>query len=108
MARDDNDKTAQDDFAHPTVSPAGLNLAPQTSDPDDLPLELLRGDGDSDEDKTVLVLNSAFYVTSYVHPDKDGGTLVFDRLGTAVPSEDADQIVADAAANGVSLTRKAN
>lgn len=68
----------------------------------------LAAEPEPEPETATLVFEGAFFIASYQIETEDGGTLVFDRTGTAVPAEDADQIVADAAANGVNLTRKAN
>lgn len=60
------------------------------------------------EDTTTLILSGPSYCTRFNLPGADGSTLVFDRAGTGVPSEDVDRIMAAAASAGVTLTRKAH
>lgn len=81
---------------------------PEFTDLFGTPADASRLADEPEAETATLVYEGPFYVASYQIEDKDGGTLVFDRNGTDVPAEDADQYVADAAANGVNLTRKAN
>jgi hypothetical protein len=60
------------------------------------------------EDSTTLTLVGPSYCTRFNLPEADGSTLVIDRAGTTVPSEDVDRIMAAAASAGVTLTRKAH
>jgi hypothetical protein len=75
--------------------------APEPTEAEDAPSE-------DAETVTLVAASLPFFVTSFVLPQEDGGTLSFDSRGTEVPTEDADRLTEDAARNGVALTRKAN
>jgi hypothetical protein len=106
MAYDDDNIDNSTTVLFDEPSAAELHEAPQDNLVQDAaPAE---DEADAEEDTETLYFQGAFYIQSYTMPAPDGGTLVFDRNGTAVPAGDADQIVSDAAALGVTLTRKAN
>lgn len=57
-------------------------------------------------DTTTLSVVAPFYLTSFTWVSEADDTLVIDRTGTAVPSGDADKIIAAAERSGITLTRK--
>lgn len=87
-------------FDEPSVEPpepaAGLGAG--NSDTEDEP----------EGDTVTLVASLPFFLWAYAVETEDGRTLVFDQKGTEVPTSEADQFIADAVRDGISLTRKAN
>lgn len=61
---------------------------------------------DEGPELVVLALTSPFYVNDVTLNTPDGGTLVIGQSGARVPADDAERLIADAAALGVTLTRK--
>lgn len=61
---------------------------------------------EEDAETVTLAVAAPFFFSAVSLPDRDGGTVVIDRQGTEVPVDDADRLTAEAAAQGITLTRK--
>lgn len=90
------------------MDPEAEALPQNTALPEDATHEAAAAAEPEQETVTLLAESLPFLVAEFRMEDKDGGMLSFDKRGTEVPAEDADQLIEDAAANGVALTRKAN